>query len=1163
MPRAQDRKIWNEDLVLACRSRLEMAIRSEDRRQFMWRDGAQKIEAVRKDIYTFSTGRVVNFPKGLKTTVYNLCMDVIHGRTEVLPAGYAEVTQGPQPQGNPFDRHPYLKTIKARGGAYAILMAFHHSTIKNLSKDEICSRAQPFCDSDMRENFHAGRMHGAWKSKDTLLSHGLINQTAGGAHYVNGVGFRGQKHSYTLTSDGEKFIEALLRKFPQGATAAAAQPLAPFSGGAFGTKRSPFRTPNRNRAGPTSAKMTRTKVLAEGDGEKLWGWIVSGAKVGDAMDFKVGKSRRKQLHDACDALEREVPGLKLNHSSTYETDTSNRRVLTVRLLQGPNGHGAELTASAKRRLFDGSLVGSNALDSDAYSPEAKRRRVDLPPSVACAQAALARQAMYESRMESSRKEPASATGDGFDDEEVKLAMELSREAAPKTSPAPEPEKEDRKPAAMSANDFDEDMRLALELSQATAPSQKAEERNRKPAATMDDDFDADQLKLAAELSQKFAPQAGKSEDLEEMERHAIAESIEMARKPAGRRDSDLYSSDSDDDLLNFTPTFGNSGQAARNVAAKKCEPAAKRSLFHDKSSNEPIELLSDDEQQDPTKSGREESIILATNGSRTETISLVKEDALRCRKRPPISQQEIIDIDDESQNGEEVIELLDDSQDSIAPFAAGTFNRSSMKTGPEHHHLTILIDNRERNRNVTPRHLRMELTRLVTNGDIKSVWPRKMPIGSVEEQALSLGDFAFDVECNCMGRKRMSVAVERKRVSDLVQRSSSGAHWRQFTRMRDNCTHSIFLIETDTRAATRFTAFGAQELEEWDPGCTMIDDERSIFLFFARALLSSCTANFIQTKDEISSLRAVAALGVMAASSAELRRKAAKAALPVSNCDKRLVDRLTAGGIPWKLARKVGDSLGSIRHLEHLYKECASDVCRSALLVPFVTETEFEGKENTAAGWSNAIFRVIQTAFAHATSCTSSTSTETEKRHVTVEVSEAKSNLFQAPKGESFYTLKLRKKNPLNLVLPTVVMRTTAGNLASHRLFVHLLQAKAMISLITSRIKDCGGDFVSLVKDVAGVVNSQCHHRTMAKGKDRRVLLLCGLTPALDAAAKKAGYRSETRALADMVMAELMLEHDLVVIQAVRLKNDTELILQLLSLACFHYHLLFQECEGP
>jgi hypothetical protein len=116
-----------------------------------------------------------------------------------------------------------------------------------------------------------------------------------------------------------------------------------------------------------------------------------------------------------------------------------------------------------------------------------------------------------------------------------------------------------------------------------------------------------------------------------------------------------------------------------------------------------------------------------------------------------------------------------------------------------------------------------------------------------------------------------------------------------------------------------------------------------------------------------------------------------------------------------------------------------------------------------------------------------------------------------------------------------------------------------MVALITTRIQHSRGDYVSVAKDVANSINCDCYNRSMKRGKDRRVLLLCGLTPALDAVAKKADYRPETRVLVDMVLAQLMLAHDLVVIQALRLSGDTELILQQLALACFHYHLLSQD----
>jgi len=117
----------------------------------------------------------------------------------VKPKGYVETDGTATAHGasnrNAFENHPYLKIIKVRGGAFAILMAF---------------------DDQMRENFHAGRTYGAWKGNETLKKHGLIrvNSTE---EYREGRGFRAQgKFTYDLREDGKLFTEALLDRHPAG-----------------------------------------------------------------------------------------------------------------------------------------------------------------------------------------------------------------------------------------------------------------------------------------------------------------------------------------------------------------------------------------------------------------------------------------------------------------------------------------------------------------------------------------------------------------------------------------------------------------------------------------------------------------------------------------------------------------------------------------------------------------------------------------------------------------------------------------------------------------------------------------------------------------------------------------------------------------------------------
>jgi glutamate racemase len=46
--------------------------------------------------------------------------------------------------------------------------------------------------------------------------------------------------------------------------------------------------------------------------------------------------------------------------------------------------------------------------------------------------------------------------------------------------------------------------------------------------------------------------------------------------------------------------------------------------------------------------------------------------------------------------------------------------------------------------------------------------------------------------------------------------------------------------------------------------------------------------------------------------------------------------------------------------------------------------------------------------------------------------------------------------------------------------------------------------------------------------------------------------------MVDMVFAELMIRHDMVVLQAVRLTTDLEMMVRELVMACFHYQLLTQ-----
>jgi len=95
-------------------------------------------------------------------------------------------------------------------------MAFHVVGDRHpMTQDQICRAAQPFCDEAMESNYTAGRLCSAWKSHETLKKHGLLRVEKAGVEY----GARGPRslgeNSYSLTREGELFIEALFKLKPE------------------------------------------------------------------------------------------------------------------------------------------------------------------------------------------------------------------------------------------------------------------------------------------------------------------------------------------------------------------------------------------------------------------------------------------------------------------------------------------------------------------------------------------------------------------------------------------------------------------------------------------------------------------------------------------------------------------------------------------------------------------------------------------------------------------------------------------------------------------------------------------------------------------------------------------------------------------------------------
>ena len=413
-------KVWNGDLVTALRARESVARQAGKRNQLTLGEGAGVIEAVRADIYMFSSGRIVGLPtKKLSKTVNDLCRKIIAGNEPILPPGYApssvhERNLDGADRTNPFENDPYVTKIKLRGGAFAILMAFYccRDSRQTMTKQQLCQAAQPFCDDAMEENYHAGRPYGAWKGIDTLIRHNFVHrQNAQRAYSERAGGIRSMgRDSFSLTREGELFIEQLFKVRPQ-----AKEQLAQHT-----TRKSNASIPSMISNTP-AYRDTSTISLGSAspshvgsDRETLKAWL-STANPGDSTKFNVGKDRRKHLHRFCDELnqiELASRGMRLEHFSNGE---SRGRELTIQLVHMPSFDHFERSLTPQSKTNKSHHLVTRSPPPDRVIPfsgsghslarqSSSSKGALLPPAEAAAEAAMRRVALFENKIPHKRKE---------------------------------------------------------------------------------------------------------------------------------------------------------------------------------------------------------------------------------------------------------------------------------------------------------------------------------------------------------------------------------------------------------------------------------------------------------------------------------------------------------------------------------------------------------------------------------------------------------------------------------------------------------------------------------------------------------------------------------------------------------------------------------------
>jgi hypothetical protein len=413
------------------------------------------------------------------------------------------------------------------------------------------------------------------------------------------------------------------------------------------------------------------------------------------------------------------------------------------------------------------------------------------------------------------------------------------------------------------------------------------------------------------------------------------------------------------------------------------------------------------------------------------------------------------------------------------------------------------------------------------------------------------------------------------------------------------------LIEGNTSKTSRFSSYDdvGDDNDSWNPDHHTIDDEHAFYRFLGRAILSSPTLKILQTKDEQGSYRSVGAIGLI--SSLLEWKKTAPLKVPSANAAiNTLYHKLKSRGIPWQISRRLSEEIGSVEQLEKIYG-CCERSARPWALVPIIKnsclsmiETEKSRtllEYGTVDNWSAAIHsawysklndpsqaialfeenkffandRAHFLATLHLGKSTNRAIQESNiadeksaaeypvSRRVRIESIPKYSKIFPSDIAtETFYESVSVEENPLGMCLPAIMMETIYGDFQSNKLVLCILEGSELLQRIECELRSKPMlDSIDVANLLAKQIHSECSSFLLRLPHDRRVLVVRGLPAALDAAAKQSGYRPECKILSDLILAELMLRHNIVVIHAFRVTNDLEMIAREFAMACFYYQL--------
>lgn len=322
--------VWNEDLQRGFATRASYYADKHNAKQYAYARAVKTIQAWKKAITLRRDGTIVNFKDLLTGTNHQLAQNIIRGVEPLIPpemrdfdpdviAGgdatiMRDVIDNTVEEIRVREIDHFINSLKPRGGSYAILLCFREwRSSRNytmgrdyLTKTEIESRAQKFCDESMKANHSARQYFGAWKCHETLVGHGFLTRTKIGC---------GIEEQIRLTASGEHCIERLVEKYGEPVTSFTA----PVARRPYAARGGILSQPIRKNAKVDASKRDLVDFVEKTVITKNWG---------KCKNFLVpNRADRAEFHRACDELA-DTHGVKIEHTSS---GTGKKRETTVQV----------------------------------------------------------------------------------------------------------------------------------------------------------------------------------------------------------------------------------------------------------------------------------------------------------------------------------------------------------------------------------------------------------------------------------------------------------------------------------------------------------------------------------------------------------------------------------------------------------------------------------------------------------------------------------------------------------------------------------------------------------------------------------------------------------------------------------------------------------------